>query len=166
MAKKKKLEDVCFPIPKNFSLAIPQKIDANEKVKKHIFQQTLQAAHKLKIPYEFKSSYNPEEPYQLASKEEIEEIISLFQAIQPKDAIELALAQQFIIVHIQAIKSAIGGLNDIGLKKIELTHHILESLNKYRTKGAQLINVQYNHNQGQINNIKVVEKDNPIIEVN
>lgn len=50
----------------------------------------------------------------------------------------------------------------------EFGHKVLEALTKYRTKGAQLINVQYNHNQGMINNFNVNKKENqePIIEVN
>jgi hypothetical protein len=50
----------------------------------------------------------------------------------------------------------------------EFGHKVLETLTRYRTKGAQLISVNYNHNQGQINNIKIVEgkKQPDTIEVN
>ncbi len=158
MAKKKKITDICFPVPQNFSLAttnVPATIDSNETVKKCLFQQTIKIAYQISIPYDFTSSYNPEKPYQLATEEQIEMVASLFQAIRPQDAVEAALAQQFIIVHLQAIKSAAGGMNEKDIKQFELTHQILETLQKYRSKGAQQISVQYVH-QGQIVNDPVV----------
>lgn len=157
MAKKKKINDICFPVPQNFSLATtntPATIDSNETVKKHLFQQTLKIAYQISIPYNFTSSYEPEKPYQLATDEQIEMVASLFESIRPQDAVEAALAQQFIIVHLQAIDSATKGLDEEDIKKLELTHKILETLQKYRSKGAQQISVQYNVNQGQVVNIK------------
>jgi len=154
MARKKKLEDVCFPVPKGMSLSVSQKVDENVTLKNHLFQQTIQTAYQIKIPYSFTTSYEPERPYQLTTEEQTETVANLFQAIQPKDAVELALAQQFIVVHLQAIDSAMSGISEKDIKKFELTHQILETLTKYRTRGAQLINVQYNLNQGQIVNIK------------
>jgi hypothetical protein len=167
MAKKRKIEDVCFPVPKKFSMC-PQQQESNEKLEVHIFRQTIQVAFGIRIPYSFTSKYNPEPSYQLVSDEQTQEVLSLFQAFQPKDAIERALAQQFIVAHIQAMQSPHDGhLNEIAIKKIELTHQVLETLNKYRTKGAQLISVQYNHNQGQINNVNINKVDeNKTIEVN
>lgn len=164
----KKLEDICFPVPKTFSFNVPAKIDSNEKIKKYIFQQTIQSAYQKKIPYNFTSNYNPETPYQLVSDEEIENVVSLFQAIQPQDALELALAQQFIVTHLQAMNSVNSGMCERDIKKFELTHQILETLMKYRSKGAQQIQVNYNHNQGQIVNVKNFNEDNPCttIEVN
>lgn len=153
----KNLDDICFPVPQNFSLNVPAHIDSNEKVKRHIFQQTLQTAYKISIPSNFTSSYCREEPHQLVSDEQIETVVSLFQALQPQDALEIALSQQFIVIHIQAMISAKTGLSDRDLKKFELSHQIIETLMKYRNKGSQQIQVNYNHNQGQINHIKVVE---------
>jgi len=156
--RKKSLEDICFPIPQNFSLTttnVPATIDTNETVKKHLFQQTLKTAYQISIPYNFTTSYNPEKPYQLVTEEQIETVSSLFQALQPQDAVEAALAQQFIIIHLQAIKSASGGVCERDIKKFELTHKILETLQKYRSKGAQQICVQYVH-QGQIVNDQTV----------
>lgn len=156
MAKKTKktLEDICFPVPQNFALTTTKliTIESNETVKKSLFQQTIQTAYQVKIPYSFTSEYSRERPYQLVSEEQIEMVASLFQALQPQDAVEAALAQQFIIVHLQAIKEAASGVGERDIKKFELTHSILETLQKYRTKGAQLINVQYNVNQGQVFN--------------
>ena len=123
-------------------------------VKKSLFQQTIKTAYQINIPSSFTSYYNKEKPYNLLSVEQIETVACLFQSIQPQDAVEAALAQQFIIVHLQAISSAKGGLSEKDIKKFELTHQILETLQKYRSKGAQQISVQYNHNQGQIFNVK------------
>jgi hypothetical protein len=156
MTKKTKrtLKDICFPVPQNFALTTttPATIHSNETVKKSLFQQTIQAAFQITIPYTFTSEYDRERPYQLVSEEQIEMVSNLFQALQPQDAVEAALAQQFIIVHLQAIRKVKDGVDDRDIKKFELTHSILETLQKYRTKGAQLINVQYNVNQGQIFN--------------
>ena len=41
----------------------------------------------------------------------------------------------------------------------EFGHKVLESLQKYRSKGAQQISVQYNVNQGQVVNIKNVKPE-------
>lgn len=168
--KKKSLEDICFPVPENLSLTtanVPVSIDSNERLKKSLFQQTIQIAYKIGIPYKFTSSYDPEKPYQLVSEEQIETVTSLFQALQPQDAVEAALIQQFIVVHLQSIESAHNGIDETDVKKIELTHKILETLQKYRTKGAQLINVQYNVNKGQVFNdskvnINANQEEDPI----
>ena len=164
MAKKTKkaLADVCFPVPHNFALtttSVPATIESNEVVKKSLFQQTIKTAYQISIPSSFTSSWNREKPYQLVSEEQIEMVSSLFQAIQPQDASEAALAQQFIIVLLLAIDSAKSGLSDRDIKKLELSHQILETLQKYRSKGAQQIQVNYNHNQGQINNINMVNQE-------
>lgn len=157
------MEDICFPVPQNFALTTTTlaTIESNETVKKSLFQQTIQTAYQIKIPYEFTSSYKREKPHQLTSEDQVETVISLFHSLQPRDAVEAALAQQFIIVHLQSIKSASGGIGEKDIKKFELTHQILETLQKYRTKGAQLINVQYNVNQGQVfNGSKISIKTN------
>ena len=155
----KDVRDICFPMPQNFSLSVPAKIDSKENVKRYLFQQTVQTAYKKQIPSNFTSSYNPVSPHQIVTDDEIENVVSLFQAIGPQDALEMALAQQFIITHIQAINAVSTGMNERDIKKFELTHQILETLTKYRCKGAQQIQVNYNHNQGQINNIRVMEPE-------
>ncbi|MDB2614339.1 hypothetical protein N9Y92_04205 [Chlamydiales bacterium] len=166
--KKESMHDICFPVPQNFSLVnknTSTSINSNEVVKKSLFQQTIKAAFQLSIPYEFTSAYNQEEPYNIITEEQQEAVISLFQAIEPKDAIEAALAQQFIVTHSQAMRTAHKGLDEIGLKKIELTHKILETLQKYRSKGAQQIQVNYNHNEGQINNFRPSKKGDDSVTV-
>jgi hypothetical protein len=170
MAKKKKtIEDICFSVPEAFSLTtkpLPTN-DLNEIVKKSLIEQTIKIAYRLSIPYEFNNYSNPKKPYSIITEEQLETVAGLFQALQPKDAIEAALAQQFIIVHLQTIKSVSEGIGELGIKKLELTHAILEAFQKYRSKGAQLISVNYNHNQAQINNINVVKEESlqPTIEV-
>lgn len=75
-------------------------------------------------------------------------------------SIEAALASQFAITYIRGLDTSIDDHRmSLALEIFEFSHQVLEALTKYRTKGAQLINVQYNHNQGQINNIKVVESE-------
>jgi len=168
MTKKKKFEDICFPVPKDISVNLPQKVDDNLILKKHLFQQTIQTAYQISIPYGFTSSYELEKPHQLVTEEQIETVVSLFQAIQPQDSIEAALAQQFIIVHLQAIESAKSGLMERDLKKFELTHQILKTLREHRNKGTQQISVQYVHHGQIVNdslvNIKTRKKEpEPII---
>lgn len=168
MARKKRtVEDICLPVPQNISFSRPSSVESNENLKKYLFRQTLQTAYRAEVPYTFTSSYNPEKPYPLVTEEQVATVLSFFQALQPQDAIEVALFQQFIIVHIQAIEAAVSRIGESHIKKFELSHQILETLTRYRTKGAQLINVQYNHNQGQINNIKVIkeEAEPPTVEV-
>lgn len=154
MKKKKGIEDTCFPVPQNFAFTAPSPvgIDTNQKLKKSLFQQTIRTAYQVEIPCNFTSQYNRQRPHKLVTDEQIETVVSLFQALQPQDAVEAALAQQFIITHIQAVSSARKHFTERDIKKFELTHQILETLQKYRSKGAQLISVQYNVNQGQIFN--------------
>jgi hypothetical protein len=46
------------------------------------------------------------------------------------------------------------------IELFEFGHQVLEAYQKYRSKGAQQISVQYNVNQGQVVNIKNVGKEN------
>ncbi|MGK5594259.1 MAG: hypothetical protein ACSNEK_02750 [Parachlamydiaceae bacterium] len=96
-------------------------------------------------------------------------IIHLIESLQPADAIEAALASQFAITYIRGLEESSKEYsnNTSMMELFEFGHQVLETLNRYRTKGAQLISVNYNHNQGQINNIKIVdgEKQHETIEV-
>lgn len=159
MVREKKVETVCFPVPKNFMKTPAAPAPISQKVKEDIFRQTVQAAFRISVPYNFTSDYNPEKPHKIASEDQLALVAALFEGINPQDAVEMALAQQFIIIHIQAL-SEWRNIGDSEIKMIELTHQILECLQKYKTKGAQLIQVQYNHNQGQINNININENKN------
>lgn len=160
MAKKKKVEEICFPVPQTFMKTPAAPAPMNPNVKANIYRQTVQAAFQISIPYNFTSSYNPEKPHQIASEDQLAMVASFFEALNPQDAIEMALAQQFIIVHIHAINSAKDGLGERDLKIFELSHQVIETFQKYKSKGAQLIQVQYNHNQGQINNVTINENKN------
>jgi hypothetical protein len=79
--------------------------------------------------------------------------------LQPADAIEAALASQFAISYIRGVDASAYDPMDKALRWFEFSHQVLDTLTKFRTKGAQLINVQYNHNQGQINHIKIVDAE-------
>lgn len=170
MAKKKTLEDRYFPVATIPRLNQPAKPAENPTVIKKIIQGAIQGAYQRKIPSDYDLKYG-NVPKEIVSKEEIELVINLIESLQPIDAIEVALASQFAVTYIRGLEKSKGGYPiDLTstLQLFEFGHQVLEALQKYRTKGAQLIQVQYNHNQGQINNFKVVEKDNPqpIIEVN
>lgn len=158
------LEDRFFPvatIPKINQISKPLE---NPSVIKKIIQGAIQGAYQKNVPSDYDLKYGNPTPM---PEDQIQVITHLIESLQPQDAIEAALASQFVITYVQGLKSSI----DHSTRMMELFgfgHQVLETLTKYRTKGAQLINVQYNHNQGQINNIKVVEKENsqPIMEVN
>lgn len=170
MAKKKSVEDVFYPIPKNYNPVQVDRPPINKDVVKRIIQAAVKGAYQLKDPRLWDYHGNPIKPKAVASAEQVEMIMHLIESLQPTDAIEAALASQFAITYIRGLGESTGDNCDdsIMLELFKFGHEVLETLIRYRTKGAQLINVQYNHNQGQINNYKVVEKDNshPIIEVN
>jgi hypothetical protein len=100
MTKKEPLKTSTLPVPQNISFSRPPSDESNEDLKKYIFRQTLQFAYRAEVPYTFTSAYNPEKPYPLATEEQVATVLSFFQALQPQEAVEVALVQQFIIVHI------------------------------------------------------------------
>jgi hypothetical protein len=163
--KKRSREELAFPvavIPKLSQSAKPQE---NPIVIKKIIRGAIQGAYQLKTPSE-PGSWSPDygkKQKPLVSEEEIQFVIHLIESLEPANAIEAALASQFAITYIRGLKSARGEFaNDLSftIQLFEFGHQVLETLQKFRSKGAQLISVNYNHNQGQINNIKIVEKDN------
>lgn len=160
------IEDIAFPIATIPSFSKGIKPSENPSAMKKIIRGSIQGAFRKKTPSAYDIKYNKGDmPY--VKDDEVQLVIHLIESLQPSDAIEAALASQFAISYIQGLKSSI----DYSEKMMELFgfgHQVLETLQKYRSKGAQQIQVNYNHNQGQINNIKVVEsenKENPI-EVN
>lgn len=163
MAKNKSLEDLAFPIsaiPKLGGLAKPQD---NPHVIKTIIRGAIKGAYQLKTPNEpasYSSDYGKKQK-SLVSEEQIELVAHLIESLQPSDAIEAALASQFAITYIRGLEEATNeySKNLSMVELFEFGHKVLETLNRYRTKGAQMISVNYNLNQGQINNIKVFEKD-------
>lgn len=167
MAKKKSVEDRFFPVATIPRLNQPVKPAENQMVIKKIIQGAIRGAYQLKMPSSYELQYR-KLPKALASEEQIEFVTHLIESLQPQDAIEATLASQYVISYLRGLDASTCDSIDEILPWFEFGHQVLETLNKYRTKGAQLINVQYNHNQGQINNYKVVEENNsqPTIEVN
>lgn len=159
MAKKKFLsvEDKYFPVTTVPNLSNHVRPKENPAVVKKIIQGAIQGAFHLATPGEYDIKYNKAT---VVPEEQIQLVVHLIESLEPANAIEAALASQFVISYIQGLKSSQKDgpvyLNTT-LRLFEFGHQVLEALQKFRTKGAQLINVQYNHNQGQINNIKVVE---------
>lgn len=151
------LEDRFFPVatvPKTNQVAKPAE---SPSVIKKIIQGAIQGAYQKKLPSDYELNYGNPTPM---PEEQIQFVTHLIESLQPQDAIEAALASQFVITYVQGLKSSI----DHSTRMMELFgfgHQVLETLTKYRTKGAQLINVQYNHNQGQIVNIKNIKESNP-----
>jgi hypothetical protein len=170
MAKKKTREDLAFPVATVPKMGAPTKTQDNPAVIKMIIQGAIKGAYQLKTPSEpssFSSEYGKKQKA-LVSEEQIQFVTHLIESLEPTNAIEAVLASQFAIAYIRGLDKAQGhyqaDLNST-LQLFEFGHSVLETLTKYRTKGAQLINVQYNHNQGQINNINVSKNDDPQLTI-
>lgn len=170
--KHKNLEEVYYPIPATFALESPNRVVTNNAVIRQIIKGAVKGAYKLKNPsnYDLKYGCAKGKPKAIATEEQMSMVIHLIESLQPSDAIEAALASQFAITYIRGLEEATNeySKNLSMVELFEFGHKVLETLNRYRTKGAQMISVNYNHNQGQINNIKVFEKDkvNDLIEAN
>ena len=158
MAKKKNLEEIYYPVPAEFNLEKSNKIPTNNAVIRQIIKGAVKGAYKLKNPSQYDYKGYPVKPKAVATQEQIDMVIHLIESLQPRDAIEAALASQFAITYIRGLEdSAKEHSSNSMMELFEFGHKVLETLTKYRTKGAQIISVNYNHNQGQINNIKIVE---------
>ena len=155
MEENRSPEDIAFPIATIPSFSQSAKPAENPAAIKKIIQGAIQGAYQMKSPSSYDLKYNRDNmPF--VSEEEVQFVVHLIESLQPTDAIEAALASQFAISYIQGLKYSV----EYTQKMIELfgfSHQVLETLQKFRSKGAQQIQVNYNHNQGQINNIKVVE---------
>ena len=162
--KNKSREDLAFPVAAIPSLTQPAKPPDNPKVMKKIIQSSIKGAYELRTPSEpgpYSADYGKKQK-PLISDDEIQLVTHLIESLQPADAIEAALASQFAIVYIRGLKQSSSAYNKIHdvIDMFAFTHQVLEALQKFRSKGAQQIQVNYNHNQGQINNIRVVESEN------
>lgn len=158
MAKKKKLEEIYYPVPTDFSLEKSNKPPINNAVIRQIIKGAVKGAYKLKNPSQYDYKGYPAKPKAVATQEQIDMVIHLIESLQPADAIEAALASQFAITYIRGLEESTKEHSNKSMMELfEFGHKALEALTKYRTKGAQLISVNYNHNQGQINNIKIME---------
>lgn len=165
MAKQKNLEDIYYPVPQNFCITQPEKPPINRDVIKHIIQGAVKGAYRLKNPSSHDYRGNPIRAKAVASQEQMDMIVHLIESLQPSDAIEAALASQFAITYIRGLEESSKEYSNGStmMEFFEFTHQVLEAFQKYRSKGAQQISVQYNVNQGQVVNIKNVRKeDQPI----
>lgn len=165
MAKSKNLEDIYYPVPQDFCLTQSEKPPINREVIRHIIQGAVKGAYRLKNPSLHNYHGNPIRAKAVANQDQIDMVVHLIESLQPSDAIEAALASQFAITYIRGLeessKDYSNGSTMIGF--FEFGHQVLEAYQKYRSKGAQQISVQYNVNQGQVVNIKNVRKeDQPI----
>lgn len=157
---KRKLEDTYYPVPQDFSLVRTEKLPENKAVIKRIIQDTVRQAYRLKKPTLHDWHGNPIKPKAVATPEQVEMVIHLIEALQPQDAIEAALASQFAITYIRAMEKDVdhGCPTDL----FEFGHEVLEALQKYRSKGAQQISVQY-VNKGHVGDvINVKQEEQPI----
>lgn len=156
MAKKKNLDDVYFPVPQNRNAIQTEKVETNQEVIKRIIQGSVIMAFKLKRPSEYDREYGDyKKGTAIATSEQMETVMHLIESLKPQDSIEAALASQFAITYIRGLE--VDG-SKILIDLFEFGHKVLEALQKYRSKGAQQISVQYNVNQGQVVNIKAGPK--------
>jgi hypothetical protein len=158
--KKKSIEDRLFPMITIPKLSQPTKPPENQQAIKKIVQWAIQGAFRVKTPSDYDLKYGN---IPKIEGDKIQLITYLIESLQPSDAIEAALAAQFAITHIRGMHESSDGCVSTTLEFFEFSHKALETLQKYRSKGAQQISVQYNVNQGQVVNIKnVKEKEQPV----
>ena len=159
--RKKAPEDVYYPVPLDFTPINQERAKVNHGAVRRIVRSAVQAAYRLKTPEQWDWKGNYIKPKAVATDEQVEMVMHLIESLQPLDAIEAALASQFAITYIRAIegKQHDGDLS-ANLELFEFGHKVLETLQKYRSKGAQQISVQYNVNQGQVVNIKNIKPEN------
>jgi len=166
MAKRKKRssEDIYYPVPVDFSPIRAERPAANREVVKRIVQSVVRVAYSLKPPKLWDYNGNAVKLKAEATPEQMETAMHLIESLEPKDAIEAALASQFVVTYIRAMEATSDyGSISIDLELFEFGHKVLEALQNYRSKGAQQISVQYNVNQGQVVNIKNVKTgDQPV----
>jgi hypothetical protein len=98
-------------------------------------------------------------PKPLVSEEQVLQVTSLLQAINPKDALESALAAQFVACHISGMDDFIRNSTKWAVMLFDHSHKALDALHKYRNKGQQQMTVQYNVNKGQVVNIKQMKEE-------
>jgi len=160
LTKDKKLEDIYYPVPKNLFLSRTEKKSLDKDLVKGIIQSTVKGAYKLKDPHAWDFNGNQIKPSAIATQEQMNMVINLIESLEPKDAIEVALASQFAIVYVRGLQESCSEYSsgDSIIKYFEFGHQVLEAFQKYRSKGAQQISVQYNVNQGQILNVKNIKK--------
>lgn len=155
--KKKTPEDVYYPVPMDFNPIRVDKPPSNQEVVRRIIQGAIKASYRLKNPSEYDLKYGGAKGKAVAANEQIEMVMHLIESLQPTDAIEAALASQFAITYIRGVEAAES--HSVPIDLFEFGHKVLETLQKYRSKGAQQISVQYNVNRGQVVNIKHIKPE-------
>ncbi|NGX44097.1 MAG: hypothetical protein K1060chlam3_00259 [Candidatus Anoxychlamydiales bacterium] len=160
MTKDQKLEDIYYPVPSDLSLSGIEKKPLDKNLVKGIIQSTVKGAYKLQDTPSYDYNGNSLKPTAVATQEQMDMVINLVEALEPKDAIEVALASQFAIVYVRGLQKSFDEYSngDSMIKYFEFGHKVLEAFQKYRNKGAQQISVQYNVNKGQVFNVKNMKK--------
>lgn len=158
--KKKSSEDIYYPVPMDFNPVKAEKVPINQVVVRRIVQGAVKSAYSLVTPKEWDYQGNYIKPKAVATNDQVEMVMHLIESLQPIDAIEAALASQFAITYIRAMEAkSYDGEPEMNLELFEFGHKVLEALQKYRSKGAPQISVQYNVNQGHMVNINNVKKE-------
>jgi hypothetical protein len=155
MVKRKNPIDKRIPLPANFLIRnTTEMFDSNSLLQKQMLHLAIKATYSIKdydAEREF-SQFSVER--QLVPDDKINMVTSLMQSLQPTNAIDAALASQFIAAYINGMKELQNGHTKSAMSLLAFSQQTLDSLNRYRNKGMQQINVQYNVNQGQVVNIK------------
>lgn len=172
MAKKKTREERAFPVATVPKLGTVTRPKENPKVIEAIIRGAVMGAFNLTTPSEpgyYSSDYGKPQKA-LVTQEQIEYVTSLIESLQPQDAIEACLAAQFVIAQIRGMAQTNESYSspEKFCETFRFTHEVLDTITKYRTKGAQLINVNYSHNQMQQNNYNFSKetKNDKTIEMN
>lgn len=146
--------DVRLPIPQDLRLSsqsTTQVLDTN--IQRQVLRQALKAAYSISdYTAEDHSEFTP--PKQLVSDDKIEMITAIMQSLQPTNAVEAALAVQFTSTYTQGIKFLQSEQTRLAMPLLAFSQTTLDSLHRYRNKGMQQINVQYNVNHGKVVNIR------------
>lgn len=161
MVKKNKQsrDELAFPIATVPHVGRSLEVVENQALIKQIIRGAIQCAYQLKTPSEphcYSSEYGKKQK-PLVTNEQVQLITSLIESLCPSNVIECALAAQFAIAHIRGLYAGLNSNINTTIEVFRFSHDVLEAFQRFRTKGAQSINVNYNHNSGQIFNIKSAE---------
>lgn len=155
MAKHKNTIDKRIPLPANFLISnAAETFDSNATLQKQMLHLAIKATYSIKDYEAEQEGYSFTVERQLVPDDKINLVTSLMQSLQPTNAIESALASQFIATYINGMKEMQHGNTKSAMSLLAFSQQTLDSLNRYRNKGMQQINVQYNVNHGQVVNIK------------
>ncbi|MGK5594697.1 MAG: hypothetical protein ACSNEK_04985 [Parachlamydiaceae bacterium] len=150
MAKRKSKdpEEIYYPVPVNFALERTNKPSVNNAIIRQIIKGAVKGAYKLKNPNQYDYHGYAVKSKAVATQEQMDMVIHLIESLQPADAIEAALASQFAITYIRGLEESSKEYSHSStmIDLFEFGHQVLEAFQKYRSKGAQQISVQYNVN--------------------